>query len=378
MTDKLRIMLIFPLHALMVASLFARLPEIQLRLGLSEAEFGLVLTGIPIGVLIASLLVSQFIAQIGTRNTMAIAAPLFALAPTVAALANDMAHLFAGLMFFGLTLSSLNISMNIEADRIEVHRKIRIMNKCHGSWGLGFLICASLSAGAIRIGVTPLQHFLLLILVVGVASAVLIWPMSEAPPRHHAGQSKPARFAIPNAGSFLIVAYALAGIWVEGTVRNWGIIYLRDGYGALEWQAALALPAMMLTQTIGRFAADGWVTRYGDVSVARALGVVVLLGVTVLAVSQSTGLALIGFALIGLGLSTIFPQSISAAARWGDRPAGTNVAAFSTLQTLLSFITPVAVGFVAELIGLRATWLLFLPLIALSLYLARILKPRPI
>ena len=54
-------MLIFSIHALNVGSLFSRIAEIQRELDLTEAAFGLVLAGIPIGALIGSLLVSRMI-----------------------------------------------------------------------------------------------------------------------------------------------------------------------------------------------------------------------------------------------------------------------------------------------------------------------------
>ena len=87
-------------------------------------------------------------------------------------------------------------------------------------------------------------------------------------------------------------------------------------------------------------------------------------------------LALAGFALIGLGISTVQPQAMSAVARLGDRPSSKNVAAFSTLQTLLSFVAPPLFGLVASRYGVRASFAMLLPLPVFALAFARFLEPR--
>jgi fucose permease len=369
-------MLVFILHALVVGSMFSRIAEIQRDLELSEAAFGLTLMGIPAGVLIGSVLVSWLIEAAGTRKTMMWFMLLFGSGPLLASFSIDGTQLFAALLVFGLTLSCANIAMNVEADRIEAATGERNLNRCHGSWGLGFLIVSSLGAAAIKVGISPEVHFLMLFSLMLLMGLTAIRKSNEAPPRRHAGEAPPKRFALPNRGTFLIVGFVLAGMWLEGTVRNWGVIYLRDGFGALDWHAALALPAMMLTQTLGRFLADGWVSRFGDVIVARVLTCVALAGLAIIVTTHDTVVALFGFVLIGLGISTVFPQAVSAAAKWGDRPASENVAAFSSLQTIIAFTAPPVIGFLASWLGLRMALTICLPVPVLSFYYARYLAPR--
>lgn len=146
--------------------------------------------------------------------------------------------------------------------------------------------------------------------------------------------------------------------------------------GALNWHAAIALPAMVSMQTLGRFMADSWISKYGQVTVARFLTSVALVGLIVVVVSQNPIFALIGFSLIGLGISTAVPQAISAVARWGDRPSAESVAAFSMLQTLIAFMAPPVFGFFATWLSLRYAWMVFLPLPLIAYYFAKSLAPR--
>lgn len=373
---SLSIMVIFALHAFMVGSLYGRIAEIQKALELSEEVFGLALMGLPAGVFFGSPLVGWIIERLGPRRTLLYLVPAFASGPLIVAFAIGPVTLAAALGLHGFLLSICNIAMNVEADRIEAQTGTRIINRCHGCWGIGLLIVYSLGAGAIAAGVSPALHYAALFVFMILAAWIIIRPMAESPPRRHAGSGPAKRFALPGVGVLLIVGYAGAGLWLEGVARNWSVIYLRDAFGAVEWLAALALAALVSTQTFGRFMADGLIDRFGVVSVARALTLVGLAGLALVTFAASTPAALFGFALIGLGISTVYPQSVSAAARLGDRPSAENVAAFSTVQTLISFVASPIFGFAAGQFGLRAALMLILPLPLLALYFARYLRPR--
>jgi MFS family permease len=369
------IMAVFALHAFMVGSLYSRIAEIQKALNLSEETFGLALMGLPAGVFFGSPLVGLIIERLGPRKALLALLPAFAAGPLIVALAVGPVTLALALALHGFLLSVCNIAMNVEADRIEAESGARIINRCHGCWGLGLLIIYALAAGAIAAGISPLQHYAALFVAIVLGALAIIAPMAQSKPRPHAG-GKASRFALPGRGTFLIVGYAAAGIWIEGVARNWSVIYLRDAFGAVEWLAALSLAAIVATQTAGRFLADAWMDRHGAVRVARALTLVGLAGLALIAFAGSIPAALAGFALIGLGISTVYPQSVSAAARWGDRPSAENVAAFATVQTLIAFVASPLFGFVAGQLGLRAGFIMILPLPLLALYFARFLRPR--
>ena len=81
-------------------------------------------------------------------------------------------------------------------------------------------------------------------------------------------------------------------------------------------------------------------------------------------------LSLLRFALIGIGTSAIFPLAISAAAQRTDRPAAINVAALAQISFVVFLLGPPLLGFVAEHWGLRWTFGLGVPLVALSFALA--------
>ena len=370
-------MLVFAAHGATVGSFFSRIAELRVAMGLSEAQLGLALVGIPAGVLAGSLIVSGVIERRGTRKTLLPALPFFAGGLVCTALAIGTASLFAALFLFGLGLAGANIAANVEADRVEAATGRRLLNRGHGSWGVGFLLATLLGTGAVAAGIAPLVHFVVVFAAVAAMAFGIVGPMQASPPRTHSGGLRPARrLALPTVGVLLVMGFALSGFLLESSARSWSVIYLRDDFAVAAWVSTLTLPAFVVTQTLGRFLADPLIDRYGPVRVARALTVVSALGLGLAVAVSSVPLALAGFALVGLGISTVQPQAMSAAAQLGDRPSSENVAAFATLQTLVSFVAPPLFGLVASGYGVRASFAMLLVLPVFALPFARFLEPQ--
>ena len=371
-SSAIRVMAAFVLHALTVATLISRLPEVQAALSLSEGAFGLALLGTPTGVVTGSMLAARMVDRYGPRKLVIFGMPL---SGGIAALAlwpvNGVVLAFM-LFAFGFSFAACNVAVNVEADRFEAARGKRIMSRCHGWWAVGFLVLTLMTAGLIRVGVTPVQQALAMTLLLAVLAPLSMHGHLVSLPRQKETSGN-RRFALPAKSTLLIGAFAFAAIILEGTSRNWAVIYVRDLFGPAEWLAAMALPAFVATQTLGRFAGDTLVERFGDVTVARLLSVVLLAGVIVVAFAPGLVTAMIGFALIGLGVSMALPQSLSASARMGDRSASDGMAAFATLSTMIAFMGPPLFGVSAEFLGLQTAFALFIPLPLIAIVYARYL-----
>ncbi len=81
---------------------------------------------------------------------------------------------------------------------------------------------------------------------------------------------------------------------------------------------------------------------------------------------------------MGVGTSAIFPLAMSAAAQRGDRSSAINVAALAQISFVAFLLGPPLLGGVAEQYGIRWSFGVCLPLIALSLLAAAALDRRPI
>ena len=79
---------------------------------------------------------------------------------------------------------------------------------------------------------------------------------------------------------------------------------------------------------------------------------------------------------MGVGTSVIFPLAMSAAAQRTDRSAAVNVATLAQTSFVVFLLGPPLLGLVAQHWGIRWSFGIGLPLVALSLAMAGVLKPR--
>ena len=369
------IVIVFFLHALSQGGLFSRLPDIQQALGLDEAALGIALLGQPAGAILSFLFAAPLVERVGTRRVVLWTIPVMSVVMVAMALAPSLPLLFCGFAVYGSVFAVSNIAINVEADRVEAARGRRLMNTCHGVWSTGLLI-ASLTGTFMRgVGVSPAIHFGIIVPIVVVGILLVGLPMVAAPPRVHTAKAGGFRLALPTVMTLLLLGYAAASAFAEGGLRNWSVIFMRDSFTAPAWVDTLTLPCFIAAQSVGRLLGDRAVTRWGPVKLARGLTGIALCGLVLVVLSPNLYVALLGFALLGLGVCISFPLSTSAAAGLGDRPASENVAALTMSQQILLLGAPALLGGIAEMFSIRVTFAVMIPPLLLALYLARYLAP---
>ena len=98
-------------------------------------------------------------------------------------------------------------------------------------------------------------------------------------------------------------------------------------------------------------------------------------GVSLVSFAPTPSAALVGFSLLGAGTAVIFPLTISAAAQRTDRSLAVNVAALAQLSFVVFLLAPPLLGAVAEFFGIRVSFGIGLPLVVLSWFMVRYLRP---
>jgi MFS family permease len=128
---------------------------------------------------------------------------------------------------------------------------------------------------------------------------------------------------------------------------------------------------------VARLSMDPVIDRYSPRRVAAGLLGIATAGLVLVAAAPHPYVALFGFALTGIGCSSVYPIAISAAARRTDRPASVNVAALGQMTFIVFFVGPPLLGFVAEHFGIRFSYWIIVPLIVGALVAAKVLSAAP-
>lgn len=364
------VMAVFFLHAFVLTNWYPRIPDMQRALQVGPGELSLALLGAPLGTLIALPFAGSIIERLSARRAIMIAFAFYCAAFALPGWAWSVPTLFAALMLAGMTGPLVDVSMNVEADRIERSGGRRIMNTCHGFWAVGAMAGGLVGAAFAGLPVAPRWHMP----IIGIVSLPLALAVARALPQISDDRPPAAfrtpRLSLPSLSLLGLCAFSFGMIIAEGAALDWSAVFLRDVVGTSAVATGLGYGAFALSMAVGRFLGDRLADRYGPVLLARTCCLIGLVGVIALVTTTSLVQAVIGLAAMGFGVSVAIPLSVTAAASRGDRPAAVNVAALSLVAFSGFLVEPPLVGFAAEVGGLRVGLAMVLPLIVMSTLLA--------
>ncbi|WP_169194247.1 MFS transporter [Devosia sp. MC1541] len=363
-----RIYASFFFFALTTGALMARLPDLQTQFGLSEGQLGLTMIGMAIGSLLSLTFGAPIIEKMGFRTTafITVLGPslLFATIPWLP----SAPFMFAVLFLAGICSGALEINLNVEIDRLETQTGGRFMNRAHGFWSVGFFVTALFGAMIRQSGLTTNWHLLAIAIIVVAIAGWLIYGATNAPKPVRATDGDTHKFAFPTLGLLPLCLIGFAAFLVEGAGIDWSAIYMRDVFAVEPFVGGMSLTIFAFFMALVRLTADPVVARYGPRNVAMVMLAVASLGATLVWLAPNSELALLGFALMGAGCSSVYPLAVSAAAQRTDRPAAVNVAALGQVSFVVFFLAPPLLGFVAEFFGIRASYMVCLPLLIAGLW----------
>ena len=366
----------FFLYAFGLGGFFPRLGELQRTMGVSEGELGLGLIGAAVGTLISLTFAGRTIERIRHRRMLLLGPPLLPLPYAMAAHAQGPWPLFMILLPAGLLIGAIEVVVNLEADRVEHAQGRRIMNRAHAFWSFGFFSAGALGALSAWLGISPQHQLAGMVPLAALLTLACLGGFDAAPARHSDADQPTPRFAAPTAAVMALVALSVSALVLEGAGFDWSAIYMRDVFGADASSSGLAVALGALAQACTRYLADRPVERHSPLVVARVLLAVLGLGNLLVVLAPHPALALLGFALMGMGTSVLFPLAMSAAAQRTDRPATLNVAALAQTAFVTFMLAPPMLGWVAEHLGIRTAFGVCLPLVLLSVAATPVLRPR--
>jgi MFS family permease len=377
MTDARRargaVTAIFFLNGLLFGSWAARIPAIRDRLALSDGELGLALAFLPIGAIVAMPLAGALAARVGSRRATRLAYTVACVTAGVVALAPSLVALALLALALGVGMGSLDVSMNVHGVTVERRYGRPILSSFHAAFSLGGLAGAALGALAAGAGLDVRVHLALVALLCGVVG--LVWSRRFLPGSADAAEAHDPIFVRPPRNLWALGALAFACLLIEGASGDWSGVYIKDELGTGPGLAALGFTAFSVTMTLGRVFGDRLVARLGSVRLVRAGGLIAALGFGLALVASSPVVALVGFACLGAGMSSIVPIVFRAAGQVPGIASGVSLSAVSSIGYLGFVAGPPTIGGIAELVGLPTALGVLVLLAAAVAVLARTTAP---
>jgi predicted MFS family arabinose efflux permease len=378
---RLAVVIFFFINGFLYANCTGRLPELKGFFGVSNSTLGTMLFMTAIGALVAMPLTGWLTTRYSSGKLTVWTGLLFCCAVPLIPLSGNIQ---LGRVFFFLTgffSGAMDITMNGQAVLVERAYKKTIMSSFHAAYSIGMALGAGSGALFATYHLALLPHLLsvggLSLIILAIVSPIITRNQS---PRQQPQASKHTQRRIPTF-IWLIAIIAFCGMTGEGSIVDWSAIYVNTVVGTTKAFSALAVGAFAIAMTIGRLFGDRIIDRLGKRTVLLTSCAAAITGLSLVLIIVSPVTALLGFFLVGAGLSNVVPVIYSTAGNiQGIEPAA-GIAIASTVGYTGFFVGPPSIGYLSDSFGLRIglcfTLLLFtlmLTFISISLAASR---PHP-
>jgi fucose permease len=359
--------LLFLMNGFTVGCWAPKIPEFAERLHLTKFELGLMILVFGLGSLLMMPVAGAQIAGRGSKIVVRAFAVL--LLPMLLALTVTQSVWTAAvaIFLFGGFIGAMDVAMNANAVAVEKSMRRAIMSSCHAFWSLGGLIGSAI--GGYLISHWGVLGHAEMATVISLVILIAAWPMILAD-HPHPDEEKPKAKLPMIPLPWLLGMIALFCMIPEGAVLDWSALYLGQEKAASVTLSGFGFAAFSCTMAVMRFAGDFVRDRLGAVRTLRVCTLFAIVGMLVAALAPNAGIAIVGFALCGIGISNMVPIAFSAAGNIPGLQPGIGISVVTTMGYSGMLVAPSAIGFVAEHVGfapvLTALPVLLLVVLALS------------
>ena len=322
------------------------IPSVKARYALSEATLSIVLLAAAVGTVLALFIAGRIVGRLGARKASALAALVMSLLLGVVLEYPSVAALLPAMLIFGASTSLFDVSINTEGSELESLSGRAIMSNLHGMFSVGGMTGAALASYMLDIGVSPRLQLFGVCSGIAIAALIASRGMLETHAASGEGGEK-AHFAWPKGLLLIIGLLIFAGMTAEGVMYDWSVLYLKQDVGMPQGQAALGYAAFSAAMALSRFGGDLLRSRYSEQALLRFGASVATIAMTVVLISASSWVALIGFALVGAGLAPVAPILFNAATRVRGVSRAAAIASVTSIGYSGFMIAPPLIGSIA-------------------------------
>ncbi|MER5880854.1 MFS transporter [Streptomyces sp. NPDC060235] len=341
----------FALDGFVFAGWVVRIPAVKEQTGASASALGLALLGVSAGAVVTMVFTGQLCRRYGSRPVTLACAVLLCLSVVLPPLTHSAPALAAVLLVFGMAYGGINVAMNSAAVDLVAALRRPVMPSFHAAFSLGGMIGAGLG-GLVAAHLSPTRHLLALaligLLVIALAGPALLRHDMPVPPDRPRSDDRAAPRRLEGRTRGLVVVFGLIALctaYGEGALADWGALHLEQDLEAHPGIAAAGYSCFALAMTIGRLSGTTLLERLGRTRTLVAGGTTAAFGMLLGALAPCVWVALLGFAVTGLGLANIFPVAIE---RAGALAGASGIAVASTLGYGGMLLGPPAIGFMAD------------------------------
>ena len=326
-------------------------PTVRGHYGLDEQALAFTMLAAGIGALCGLAFAGRWVGRWGPQRVALFTGVVAALSLTALLASHAWPVLLAMMWVFGAAGSVYDVAMNAGGSALERASGQRLMSRFHALFSFGGMAGAAVGSALLKLAVAPVLHLGL----VGVASvAAIAWatrPALPAAPEEPVALGSHGR---PRGVLWVLGLLAAIGLVAEGAMYDWSVLYMQRELGSAPALSALAYASFSVAMGLARLVGDAARARWPAHQLMTASALLAAAGMAVALLGRHPALALLCFALVGLGLANVIPVLFAAASHLPGVPAAQGIATVSSLGYLGFMGGPPVIGFIAQQRSLTA------------------------
>ena len=330
------------------------IPTIRALYGVTEAGLGVAMLAAGIGALLGLTQAGRLIARYGPRGVCRVCGVAMAGGISLLLVMPGLPALLVLLAVFGVANGIFDVAINAEAAELERVGERPLMSGMHGMFSAGGM--AGAGVGGVLLA-WPQVHLALVATVLAAAVLLAAHRMLVPLPVAADAAATPG-FVLPRGTLLVLGVFAGLGLIAEGAMYDWSVLYLHQELSSPQTEAAWAYASFSAAMAAARFGGDWVRARVAPAVLLRASALLAAFAMVVVLLAPAPWLALVGFALAGIGFANVVPLLFTAASKVPGTSPAHAIAAVSSLGYLGFMGGPPIIGFVAQWTSLGAAlWL---------------------
>lgn len=335
------------------------IPEVEQKLNIEHSVIGSIILLFGLGAFIAMQAMGWVIDHYGSKFVTVFGGFATGLALLLPAFAANVGTLAIGMFVLGASVGVLDVGMNASGVVVEERYGRSIFSSLHAMWSAGGILGALIGGFALAVQ-SPMW---LTLTVTGATTAAVSLALTNSliadrPDTQPKGARKVEGKLANRKVLGLVLAVGLMACFAaiaEGSAVDWSALHLNTVLNATAAQAALGVGAFSTTMALARLLGDKLVDRFGRINVVRYGSLLASAGIATAAFASTWQVAVVGWGVLGIGVSGVIPQLFIAAGSVGEEShKGRNMAKVFGLTYFGIMAGPALIGFLTNWIPLNS------------------------
>ena len=372
---------LFFIHGVAYASLVPWIPDIKEKFNLSNYMVGIMISAIPAGSIFFGLFSKSFINLIGLYWATNITFLFLIITISIVAFSSSWYEITLLLFLFGIFDSWGDTCINVQAINIQKSYGQSLINRLHGISSVGTIWGGLIAVMAIGFGFS-MDKFNLTLLIVNLAMLIIYIILFQKPNTeinfNLSGKYQKKRGLLESQLYITALIILVFTCSIEEIASVWGAIYMMDAYNVSLVMSGLPYLSCQICMVIGRIFGDYYTNKFGLLIILKYGVILSIAGVVLIIFIHSAIFTILGFSLVGLGISVIFPLTITFIGQLPNINATSGITFATWMSRIGLLISPPLIGMLADFISLRTAFIAILICCILILSLINILSAKSI